>query len=420
MARGAHKGRIAFLGQYFPPESGAPETSFDIAKGLSEIGYAVQVITALPNYPTGKIFPGYPKLRSVREEVRGLPTIRAPLFPSHNSSGVSRATNYLSFMASSAAVGRRYLSTSDLNFIISSPATLDAVGVLYRALSGRPYVLFVQDLWPDSVFATGFLVNTAMRGLVEPPLERYCRATLRNAAAVIAISDMMRETIIDRGVPPERVHTVYNWAQESVFYPRERSGALRSLLGLSETDMVLMFSGNIGAAQDLEPWVRAFTSGGLPPEVHLVLQGDGERKDSLLAMATGCHNVHFLPRRPLAEAVELEADADALVISLARDPLFEMTVPSKVANSLASGAAVVATVAGEAARVLTESGAAIVGEPGSVESIVRIVNRSLKMGAGPLSKVRAAGYRFYQEHLSRHQGLLRLSETMERATRIQA
>lgn len=409
--------RIAFVTQWFPPEPGAPEIYFNLARGLSDLGCSVRVITAVPNYPLGRTFPGYSPWRAMVEDIRGLTALRVPVVPSHGDSAVGRVSNYASFAASAAIWGRQWLSTSDVNILVSSPATVDAVGAAYRKLCGSEYVLLLQDIWPETVFATGFIEEGQARRVAEIALTGYVNGTVRGASRVLVNSPSLVDALVARGAAPGRLGVLHNWVDEAVFEPGADAGHLRLILGLAPTDRVFLYSGNLGFAQGLDQWIEAFRVGLVPAGAHLVIQGDGAARKELRRLAQGAPNVHFLSQKDTAaQAVEVMRGADWLVVSLNDTDLSAVTMPSKVPSSLAMGMPVVATVTGDAARALDESGAGIVAAPAGPSAVASLVVSALAESPERRAERGVAGRRYYERTMSRAHGLDVLRATVDACT----
>src|ERR1022692_711072 len=140
---------VAFVSQWFSPEP--VHTPVWIAQALAREGLNVRVLTGVPNFPDGKVQSGFSPWRITREARDGFAILRSPLYPSHDGSAIGRIANYVSYAATSSLVGARLLRSSDVALVYSSPATAATAAMLARATSRTPYVLFVQDMWPDSV-----------------------------------------------------------------------------------------------------------------------------------------------------------------------------------------------------------------------------------------------------------------------------
>jgi len=396
--------RLAYVTQWFAPEPTAVPVW--IAEALQRQGWDVSVVTGIPNYPDGVVKDGYRAWRPQREIHQGMRLVRAPLYPSHDGSAIGRIANYLSWALSVVIVGRSVLRGSDAVVVYSSPVTAGLAAHLRRHRT--PFVLIVQDVWPDSVFASGFLSRAWIRRLVEGPVRRLCDWHYRSADRVAVIAPGMRDRLIARGVDPAKVALVYNWVDERAFQPGPRAGRLHAQLGISPDDFVLMYAGNHGAAQRLDVAVDAVAA--LADDgVHLVMVGNGIEKAPLMARAAGIDNIHFCDPVPVEQVGDLMADADAQLVSLDDHELFRIALPSKVQAAMASGSVVVAAAPGDAARIVEEAGAGLACAPGSVNELEAALRKLSQSDRDELDAMRGRARAYYDEHMSEAVGGLRLA-----------
>lgn len=390
-----------------------------IAEALRSGPFSVNTITAVPNYPQGVVYPGYRAWRATREVIGGVSTTRCPVYPSHDRSAVGRAVNYSSFALSSTWVGRKVLNSADVTLVYSSPATAALGAMVAHSRAHVPYVLLIQDLWPDTVLQTGMLESGAIANVAERVLSRFDDRSTEGASHILVISPGMKDALVGRGVPKSKISVMFNWVDESVLYPRKRTGALRRDLGIPPQHLVLMYAGNHGAAQGLWAWVEAMEGTRDLGDVHLVLVGEGTEKASLRERvdALGLDNVHFHPPVSVDDLATLAADADAQIVSLTDAPLFRITIPGKVQATLALGSAVLGSVAGDAAAVLEESGAGILAAPEDVCGIEAAIRQARTEGRSGLVARGLHGREFYLQHMSRTTGTEILTRVLQDAAR---
>jgi glycosyltransferase involved in cell wall biosynthesis len=270
-----------------------------------------------------------------------------------------------------------------------------------RRLSHTPYVLLIEDLWPDSVFATGFLTDGMRHRLAATCLNWFAGKAYNGASRIAVTSPGMRAALVDRGVAAEKISIVYNWVDEKVMHPAEPDPAWRTQLGLRD-EFVLMYAGNHGPAQALDVAVRAMTELLDLPDVHLVLVGSGIDKPALKSVAEQLRlrSVHFLD--PVDEEVmpAMMASADLMLVSLADEGLFRITVPSKVQSILACGCPVLSCAPGDAARMVDEAGAGLTCPPGDPVALARAVRRAHDMPRERLRAMGRAARAYYESTLS--------------------
>jgi glycosyltransferase involved in cell wall biosynthesis len=405
--------RLGMISQWYDPESGSAAVAGGICRSLAALGHEMHVLTGFPNYPTGRIYPGY-RMRPYQYERRsGVHVHRVPLIPSHDRSAVRRATTYLSFGASAAA-RHRILRSVDAWLVFSTPATVALPAMVAHALYRRPYVLLIQDLWPDTVVASRFvrpgrMLRTAVRGI-----HAFCDATYRGAAAVVVTAPGMAGVLAGRGVPAGKLSVVPNWVDESVYRPVGRDRALARRLGL-DGSFVVMYAGSLGDLQGLDAAIDAARLLADVPDLRLVFVGSGVAEHRLRDAARGLDRVLFLGQQPPARMADLMALSDVQLISLRDLPLFHATLPSKVQATLAAGRAIVGAVPGDAADLIARSGAGLTVPPGDPPALAAAIRHLHGLGAAACAAMGRAGHRFYLDHLSARVGGGALADTLRRA-----
>ncbi|TCB95929.1 glycosyltransferase WbuB [Micromonospora zingiberis] len=392
--------RVAFLTQCFHPEPAA--IPLGITRSLRAHGMRVQVLTGIPNYPTGKIRQGYSAWRRTSERHDDLHVLRTPLYPSHDRSAAGRAINYVSWAASSTFLGRSVRRHADVALVYGSPITAATSAIAARLRRRMPYVLMVMDLWPDSVFATGFLTGGVKRRIAESALTRLTNLAYRFADHVTVPAPGIRDAIVARGVRPDKVTVVYNWTDEKVMQPTAPDPLFRTRLGLAPDDFVLMYAGNLGSAQRLDVVVEAMARLSDVPHVHLVLIGDGVERQNLRDQAErlGLARVHLVD--PVVPQVlpAILAAADLHLVSLADDPLFRITLPSKLQALLACGQPILVCAPGDAARIVTEAGAGFTAPPEDPVRLAEVLRQGLQTPRPQLRAMGRAGHDYYHLHMS--------------------
>ncbi|WP_322920493.1 glycosyltransferase family 4 protein [Nocardioides renjunii] len=413
-SQGSGRLRVAFVCQWYPPEPA--EVPRGIATALAEAGCDVTVLTGVPNYPTGAVAAGYSARRSSREVLDGLPVRRTPLYPSHDRSAVRRLANYASWALSSAVLGQALLRTSSVALVYSSPATAALPAMVARRLWGTPYVLLVQDVWPDSVFASGFLTGVAGR-LARRVLNVFVDLTYRGAHHVAVTSPGMVDLLAARGVPRDKLSVVHNWVQEgpTADVPPETVRRVRASWGVGEDDFVLMYAGNHGRAQALEPVVEAFAEMTAEDDCHLVLVGDGVTRPGLVERYGAHRRIRFVDPVPQAEVAALVQASDAQLVSLADEALFAVTMPSKVQSILAAGLPLVVSARGDSAEVVTSARAGLAVAPGDRPGLRDAVRRLAATDRDERRTMGRRGREWYDAHMSRRVGSESLRQLLARA-----
>lgn len=402
------------VSQWYPPEPAG--VAAGLARGLTSRGHTVDVLTGFPNYPSGRLHPGY-SLRPYRRDVDDSPAgpirvHRAPLYPSHDTRVVSRLANYASFALTSSALATSYLPRPEVWLTYSSPATatapalaagaIDALRQRLAAATPRAgHAQIIQDLWPDSVLDSGFVSNPHLTRVMSDLLDRFCRYGYRHSDAIGVISPGMRDVLRQRGVPDDVIVDTPNWVDAPAL-PALAAGpgrARRLTLGLPPEGTLFMYAGNLGELQALPLLIDGFAA---VPDAHLALVGPGvmtERIQSRIA-SQRLTNVTLLPPQPPDRIAEFLTAADVLVVSLADTPLLRVTMPSKVAGSLAAGKPVLGHTAGDSAEVIEGSGAGLVARPGDGAALREAIATMASWTPEERQRRGAAARWWYDSHLS--------------------
>lgn len=402
--------RVLYLSQWFPPEPNA--VGLQVAKALQGRGYEVEVLTGFPNYPGGKLVEGYKLAPYRRETVEGVTVHRVFLVPSHDRSSLGRALNYLSFFLSTLCFlllnGHRY----DVIYVYHPPITPALAAAVSGYVTRRPFIVEIQDLWPDSVAVSGMGGTSTLARILDP----ICRFVYRRAALVLGQSEGMTRRLAERGVPPERLGTVFNWADETA--TRENGLFDTTTLGF-ERGFNFVYAGNLGSVQALDVLIEAAERARVQaPEVQLFLVGEGMDKARLQSLVAerGIENVHILPGVPGSHIGDILAKADALVTHLKPDPLFEITIPSKTQFYLAMGRPILMVMAGEAAHIVQDAGAGLAVSPGNIAEIAQAMAHLATLPATERDAMGRAGSALYQSTFSFKTAIDRFVINIERIT----
>jgi glycosyltransferase involved in cell wall biosynthesis len=384
--------RILLLTQWFQPEPNFKGLPF--AKALIARGHEVEVLTGFPNYPGGTVYPGYRIRAWQRETMQGVAVTRAALYPSHDSSALKRILNYASFALSSALLAFT-LRRPDVVYVYCPPMTAAAGAVALRLTRGVPYVIDVQDLWPDTLASTGMVGN----GLVMRLVGAWTSFAMRRAARLVVLSPGFKRRIESRGIRTP-IEVIPNWAPPEIEAQALRLGPA---VAAGEPTFNIVFAGNMGKAQALETVIAAARRlKHEAPSIRFTLVGGGVELEPLRAAsdAAGTDNIVFLPQRPASEMEPVFAAADALLVHLRDDPLFAITIPSKTQAYLAIGRPLLMGVRGDAADLTEAAGAGVAFEPEDADSLVAAVLRLVAMRPEERAEMGRAGAAYYRRHLA--------------------
>jgi len=389
--------RVIFLSISFDPEPGAM-MGLPLARRLRDFGYDVRVLTAIPWYPLGRRYPGYRWRLWQWENMDGIRVLRVPLYPSHDRSAVRRIMTYLSFMMSAIVLGIPRIGPADIVFYFDSLPTTGAIAYALRLFRGARTVQHIGDMWPDTVTESGMLPSP-LRPLASRVVGGWCRFLYRRHAAITVASPGLKQLLHDRGVPPDKVSVVYNWAYEDRFFPAVADPSIVRELD-AQGKLTVLYAGNLGALQSLDTVVDAARLLRDRPDIQLLIMGTGAMETSLRDRARGLDNVRFFPARPVEQMNAVNAACDALLVHLKNVPLMHRTTPSKTQVALACGKPLLVGVAGDAARLTERSGAGFAFAPEDPQAMADAIRRMADLTPEARRSMGVRAREFYDEQMS--------------------
>ena len=402
--------RILLLTQFCEPETHITKAVL-FARALAAEGNEVQILTGFPNYPGGKVFPGYRIKVLQRETIGGVPILRVPLYPSHDSSGIGRALNYGTFAASASLLGTLFAKRPDIIYVWHPPLTVGVAAIILGFTKRAPFVYDILDLWPDTLEATGAIRSRRILDLVS----MLAMWVYRKSGHVVVQSTGFKRALVARGVPENHVDVILNWSNEDQLR-LVHDPEIAAMVGAGERFNVV-FAGTMGKAQGIQTVLEAAQlTRESDPDIQFVLVGGGIEVDALKAAALrmGLDNVLFLPVMPITDVGKVMDAADVLLAHLIDVPLFEITIPGKMQAYLSVGKPVLMAVRGEAAEIISASGGGIACEPGDPMALADAVVKLSKMEPSELREMGKRGQAFYRAELSVETGTRRFLEVFRR------
>lgn len=343
---------ILFLADNFPPERNAQASLvYERACYWVRWGARVTVITCAPNFPEGKVFPGYKNTWYQVEEMSGIRVVRVKTFIAPNSGTLRRILDYLSFMVAAVIAG--LLEPRPDAIVATSPQFFCAVGGwLLSFLRYLPFVMEVRDLWPDSIVAVGAMRrNIALRLLEKLELLLY-----RKAASVVVLTPAFRSNLLARGVEPDKVHTIVSGVDLSRYSPLQRDHALAAEWMIEPQHFVIGYIGTFGMAHGLANVLDAAQLVG-DRDIRFLLVGTGQARDELSAeIQKRCiENVILVPAQPKEVIRRFWSLCDVSLVHLRNTPLFRTVIPSKLFESMGMGLPVLlASPEGQASEIVNQ------------------------------------------------------------------
>ena len=389
--------QILIVTQYFFPENFRIN---DLAIEFQRRGHTVTVLTGLPNYPRGTFSPGYSLCGPYRERHEGVDVIRCPLVPRGAGGSGRLALNYLSFVVMATLRG---LLTCQNNFDVifihgASPVMVAIPAIVIKFMIRAPVILWVLDLWPESVSATRAIRSPRVLKWIELMVQfiyRHCERILVQSRAFVP-------HIEQQGVSPEKILYFPSWA-ETVYETVGTQPSVSATVRLPEGFRV-MFAGNVGAAQDFDTILMAAEHLKLRRDIHWIIIGDGRMLSWVEAEVERrqlADTVHLLGRYPLETMPAFFAQADVLLVTLRQASIFALTIPGKVQSYLASGRPIVGAIDGEGARIIREAGAGVVCPAERPDALADAVVRLAETPKEARELMGRRGAEYYRTHFDR-------------------
>jgi colanic acid biosynthesis glycosyl transferase WcaI len=398
---------ILIVTQYFWPETFRIN---DLAKGLVERGHQVTVLTGIPNYPDGNIFQGYGLFKNLRQDYHGAKVVRVPLVPRGKGGGLRLALNFLSFALCSSILAPFICRDKyDIIFVYEpSPITVGLPALVLKKIKSAPVFFWVQDLWPESLSATGAISNTRILKLVG----RLVRFIYAGCDKLLIQSPAFAPLVEAQGVHPDKIVYFPN-SVENIFDPTDLSE--KDLGCVLPKGFRIVFAGNIGAAQDFETILSSAEKLKAYPDIQWIILGDGRRSEWVreqVALRGLTDTVHLMGRYPLDAMNGFFAQADAMLVTLRQDPIFSTTIPSKIQSYMACGKPIIAGLDGEGARLVANSGSGLASPAEDSQALAQSVLSMYRMSEDQRTEMGRHGRKYCEKNFDRDMLLDRLEGWM--------
>ncbi len=391
---------ILFLSENFPPETNAAATRvFERACYWVKAGHRVTIITSQPNFPEGKLFPGFENHWRHVEEISDIRVVRVKTFIAPNRGVVLRTIDFLSFMITGIWAGL-FEPKPDV-IAATSPQFFAAVaGWLLAGIRRVPFVFELGDLWPASITAVGAVrPGLALRLIEKLELHLYARAE-----AVVALTHAFKDNLTARGVDADKIAIIPNGVDLWRYAPRDRDAKLARQWDLDGC-FVVGYVGTHGMAHALGNVLDAAERLKDRDRIRFLLAGAGAERDTLINAAEqrNLDNVIFLPPQPKDAMPSVWSLCNIALVHLKNDPVFAGVIPSKMFEAMAMGLGVLlAAPEGEASQILLDDEAGVHVPAEDPEALAEAVTRladdpeGLKVLAGKSLAAAASHTREYQ------------------------
>ena len=401
--------KILIVTQYFWPENFRIN---DLSVRLKGKGHKVTVLTGIPNYPNGHFFRGYGLFKNMRQDYHGVTVKRSPLIPRGNGGRFRLALNFLSFAFFASILSPFFCrSKFDLIFIYEpSPITVCLPALLLKKLKSAPVIFWMQDLWPESLSATGAVRSKKILKMVD----MLVRFIYRGCDLILIQSRAFVEPIKCQGCDPNRTLYFPNSAEE-LYQPvtLEEDAFERTVM---PEGFCVTFAGNIGAAQDFGTILKAAEILKDHKEINWVIIGDGRMLPwvkSQVIKRKLMQTVHLLGRHPIETMPRYFSLADALLVTLKKEPIFELTIPSKIQSYLACAKPIIAALQGEGARIIKEARAGLTCPAEDPEALAKAVLTLFNMPQSERQLMGMRGRTYFNLHFENEKLLTSLEIWME-------
>ena len=363
--------KILIITQYFWPEDFRIN---ELVEDFSNKGYKISVLTGEPNYPEGYLFKEYREDKRSFSSFSGCDIKRLPVIP-RGSTRLTLFLNYLSFVLYSSIYGIFKYSKKDFDAIFvfePSPITVCLPAIFIRSKTRIPVILWVLDLWPQSLTAVKLIKTDSV---VFRVIERLVEFIYRNCDLILGQSPSFVNEIKSKISDEEKVKFFPNWCESTYL---SKSPVYAEEIEQNDEIFKVIFAGNIGEAQDFPTILSAIENLTHDSRVHLYIIGDGRKLEWVkkeVKLKKIQSRVHILGRYPSSRMNDFFLHADALLVSLKKDPIFDITIPGKLQSYLASAKPIIAVLNGEGKRVINESRSGLVVEPGNIVGLTEAFNK---------------------------------------------
>lgn len=331
--------KILVVCQYYSPE---PVRITDMCEELVRRGHEITVLTGIPNYPMGSIYPGYENHKVMCENISGVNIIRCNSIPRKNNS-FYRVLNYFSFAISGMIKAKSLDDDFDLVFINQqSPVMMSWPGIAYAKKHKKKLLMYCMDLWPASLTVGGI----SPESLIYKLFFNISKRIYRQMDIILGTSRLFSNYLSDN----------FDILQEKVKYlPQYSETVFDGVVALNNDTIDLMFAGNIGKAQNIDVIIKAARILKDRNDIVWHIVGDGVELDNIKELATGLSNVIFHGRKPIDEMPDFYSLADCMLVTLTEDPTISLTLPGKVQTYMAAGKPIIAAANGETLYIINDA-----------------------------------------------------------------
>ena len=394
--------KVLVVTQYFWPESFRIN---DVVSSLVDSGVEVDVLTGKPNYPDGKIFNGYRVWDCQKEHKYGSSIFRVPLIPRGNKGKFNLALNYFSFIIFGMIQGAWMVRKNkyDLVFVYGlSPILLSIPGIFISKIKGVQIILWVQDLWPESLLATKSIQNSLVLSMVGHVVKWIYKSMDLILVQSHAFIDEVKKMTVEKDIKyyPNSVDpSFYNYSLNKQIEVEEKLK--------NDGNFNVVFAGNVGKGQGIEVILEAAKILSEIDNIKFVIYGSGSRLEWLEEQKKQykLKGIILKGRHPIESMPQLLSKASALLVTLSDEPIFAKTIPNKIQAYLAVGRPILACLNGEGARVVNEAKAGIAVPAGDSKGLSEAILNLYKLHDKEMTIYGKNGRDYYEQNF-KHERLI--------------
>ena len=387
--------KILIVSQYFWPEEFRVN---DIAKGLVEKGHTVEVLTGIPNYPSGKKLKGFSLLKKTHNEYENIKVYRTPMITRGSGSSIKLMLNYISFMIFGIfrAIPLLFKKYDKIFMFETSPITAAVPAMFLSKVKRIESTIYVQDLWPETFYSIVPLNNTKVKKI----MDKFCMWIYNSFDKILIASKGYKEILESKNIDEKKIIYFPQWAED--FY-----GNTSAIEEMESEVFNITFAGNIGKAQDVETLVNAMNyikSKTSESKIMCNIIGDGSNLEKLKKMVKDFNlgdNIKFLGRKPPESMPEYFSKADALVVTLGKEYILKVTLPAKVQSYMASKKPIIGCISGEGKSVIEESECGFAAESGDFEKLGDTILKMSKLSKQQLNELGENGLNYFKDNFTR-------------------
>ena len=399
--------RILIISQYFFPENFRIN---DLCIGLKSRGHDISVLTAKPNYPEGKFYKKYSFWKKNLEIYEGIKVYRSPVIPRGSGSGARLFLNYISFVIFGSVRLLFIRHKFDKIFVYApSPITVGYIGVIASIIFKAKPFLWVHDLWPESVKDAGGIKNKFVLGLID----LMTKSIYYFYKDILVQSPRFKEYLVNQGVDIKKI-IYYPYYAEAFYKEVDKSKEIEEIF---PSGLKILFAGNIGVAQNFDTIIKAAKK--LDKEIDeftFIILGDGRDKSRVLAKIENLSigkRFMFLGSYPPNEMPNYFASADALLVSLKKSKIFELTIPGKLQSYLACGKPIIASIDGITSEIINNANCGLTSPSGDYNSLTQSIIHFNKLSVEEKRKMGKNSLELYNKEFERNQLLNKLINIFE-------